>query len=260
VTKSLFLSLLAAGVLGASLSAASAQQFVDYAPILGGTTSNHHWSDFALPPGASPSVAGKAGQWPQGIAPNGSGAGYIFSGNASFPDDYTDFFDGSGIYTFFSETHFQVSSSAPLAGVESLVFQMSIAAGLSGAMGGSPLTFAAVPTLTLTLSDSSTVSVGAADYSLLQAATPTYIPAFGINTVLESYGFQWDLSEYGDIASYTLNWQVAYHSITYGLDTTESTQSHSESVLQAIPEPSTWLLLGLGGVFLAVRFRPAKNS
>lgn len=260
MTKKPFLSLLAAGVLGASLSAASAQQFVDYAPILGGTTSDHLWSNFALPPGVAPSVAGKAGQWPQGIAPNGGGAGYTFSGNANFPNDYTDFFDGSGIYAFFSETHFQVSSSAPLTGLESLVFQMSIAAGLSGSMGGSPLTFAAVPTLTLTLADSSTVSVGAANYSLLQASTPTYIPAFGINTVLESYGFQWDLSTYGDIASYTINWQVAYHSITYGLDTTESTQPHSENLLQTIPEPSTWLLLGVGGLLFAVRFRPAGNS
>lgn len=244
-------------MLGVSLSAAPAQ-FVDYSPILEGTTSDHQWSNFTLPDGVSPGVNGTAGQWPAGIGPNGGGAGYVFSGSPSFPSETTDFV-GDGIYTFFSATHFQLTSTAPLAGMESFVFQMSIAAGLSGPMGGTPLTFESLPSLTLTLADNSVVNVGAADFSLLQASASVVVPIVGA-TILESYGFQWDLSTYSNIASYTLNWQVAYHSITYGLDTTESTQPHSESVLQAIPEPSTWLLLGVGALLIAVRIRHARNS
>ncbi len=53
------------------------------------------------------------------------------------------------------------------------------------------------------------------------------------------------------ISSYTVNWKVAQHSITYGMDLTE---------VQAVPEPSSWAMVLLaGGALFLFRARQRQS-
>lgn len=253
---------LAATVLAGGAVQASAQSFVDYTPTLGPTFEEHTWTNFTLPAGVSSGTSGNAGQWAgtttptnHGIAANdGSTANQFYvpltpAGLAANPSDTTDFV-GGGIYAFFTPTHYAVTSSAPLANTNTLVFQLSLGSGLSGAFGGAPMDFLSAPTLKLTLADNSIVSL-AANYSLLEGSTPYTVTQIGLNTTLETLGYQWDLSSVGQaITGYEIDFQTAYHAMVFGADTTASTQSFNTSVLSTVPEPGTAMfgLLLIGGL------------
>lgn len=256
--------LLSAAAILAHATPGAAQTFVNYASSLGGTTLHHTWSGFTLPPGVSPGVAGTAGQWAGtstptnlGFASNGGSAADQFyvpltpGGTAQFSAETTDFV-GGGICTFFSPTHFQLSSTAPLASTETFVLQLSVAAGTPTPSGGAPTNFLSAPTLKLTLADTSVVTLGA-DFSLVQSTGPYTVPVLGFNTTLSTIGYQWDLSSVTQpITSYTIDYQVAYHGMIFGADSVASTEVHSESVLTAVPEPSTAVFgaLAVGGLLV----------
>lgn len=226
-------------------------EFADYEDILGGTLTDGTWSGLSSSsrPGYPASVGGNFNQWPAPIQPDGGNASLLLGPTTGFETDATDFLSdevGGGIYTFFSRTHFSIQSSAPLAGLQSLVFQVYMA---EGDDTGS-LTVKGTPSLSLTTTVGSFVVP--ATYSLLLSSTPASVNGFDTNLNLLAY--QWDLSGVeGAIQSYSLDWQVAMHSINYGANLTESTAVHSEDIL-AVPEPSI-ALLAIAGLSFALFFR-----
>ena len=259
------LALLAVSAL-LGLTAASSAQMVDYEPLLGGSTDHYQWTSFTIPPGVSTGTGGNAGQWAgtttptnQGIAANGGSAlNTLFyvpltgSGTAANPSETTDFV-GGGIYTFFSATHFEITSSGPLSDLESLTLQLSFAQGLTGAFGGTPTDYFAVPSLKLTLDDDSTVTLPFT-FSLLESSGSVYVPAINGNDVVNQWGYQWDLSSVsGSIVGYSIDFQMPYHGVVLGADIVESDAIQTTSVLEAVPEPSTWALLALAGGLIGFR-------
>jgi hypothetical protein len=248
------LGLLTAGAIGQVIT----PDFNNYSTVLGGTTADYVWDGFnaSTPPtGLEASINGAAGQWLQGIAPNGGASGIIFSGNPGFPADNTDFLSTSeygGIYAFFTQTHFQISSTVPLNHLESLTLQIFMAEGLTGAEGGTAQALAMAPTITLT----TTAGTFTLNPTYTSPGTPVPATIFGMATSLDPLDYQWDLSGVaGTPESYTLNWQTSYHSVTYGEDVTESSAvNQSDILVQAVPEPSTGSAL-LGGLGLLVLFR-----
>ena len=238
--------------------------FASFGSALGGTTNDYQWSGFAaetMPSGVSSSTNGMAGQWPQGILSSSNSPSATFSGNTSFPTDYTDFLatsNGGGIYAFFTQTHYQVTNSSPLSGLESLTFQIYSAEGLSGAFGGSAVNLAVAPTLTVTTA--SGTQTLAATFSSLLGQTSAVVN--GSSTFLDDTGYQWDLSSITQpITGYSINWQSSYHGVNYGEDLTESSSVIHNDVLAA-PEPSRAMLLLLAfiGVLLRRRRTGRANS
>ena len=127
----------ALAILALTSSAAFAQAFVptynNYVPGIGGTSADYKWdvfTDATKPAGVSSSISGLASQWLTGIAPIGGSTNILFSGSSAFGSDTTDFLSSSsqgGIYSFFSQTHFQINSVVPLTGMQSLVVQLALA-------------------------------------------------------------------------------------------------------------------------------------
>jgi len=265
MNKTKLLSLVVLGLAG-SLGSAQAQTFVNYSAVTGGTTADHRWTNFTLPPGVSSGTSGTAGQWAgtttatnNGIAADGGSATNLFyvpltgTGTALNPSETTDF-AGGGVYTFFSQTDFTVSSTTPLSGLKTLVFQLNLATGLTGAFGGSPADYSATgtPKLTLQISGGGSYVAQAATYSLLEDSSTTFVAAIGTNTDVHTWGYQWDLSAVsGTITGYTINFESAYHTVIQGADVTQSTSILGSNVLTTVPEPSTYMLmaLGLGAIF-----------
>lgn len=258
-------SLAALAILGLTTAGAFAQAIVpnynSYTSILGGTTADYQWSGYSSetrPAGVAGGTSGTASQWLTGIAPNGGTAGILFSGNPSFGSDTTDFIsatNGGGIYSFFSQTHFQISSNVPLSNMETLVVQLSIAEGLSGMFGGSAVALAAAPTLTLVTSTGTFTSI-APSYSLLASQFAALVN--GSNTNVDLFNYQWDLSGIsGAVQSYTVQWQAPFHGEIFGQDVTESSAVHSNNVL--VPEPSTGIA-AIGGMAMLLGFRRMRRN
>lgn len=231
--------------------------FNNYSSALGGTTADYQWSTFTSetrPAGVGASMAGTAGQWAGGIAPNNDPSSTTdrFSGTPGYGTETTNFLgasSGGGIYSFMSQTHFSLTSTSPVSTLESLVVQIHMAKGSDPAAVNNEFVSAPLLTLTTTLGTQTL----ATDFSLLLNTSSTII--FGNPTDIDLLGYQWDLSGIsGTITGYSVDWQVAAHSITYGAATTESTATHTSSVL-AVPEPSTYVMLMAGMGVLLWKFR-----
>ena len=189
---------------------------------------------------------GGAGVWPAPIAADGGSATATF--NHTNSTDTTDFLSasayGGGIYSFFSETAFNINQTAPLSNLSSLTFQIYQAAGVDS--NATNNLYVGLPTLTLNLGNNTQDVITASPGTIL-SSTPAVV--FGQSTSLDDVGFTFDVSGVTQpIDSYTVNWQTATHSITYGFDVTEAEP-------QAVPEPSTYAMIGLGFIPLFWRFR-----
>lgn len=231
----------------------------NYSPILGGNTATYSWSGFnrATYPLDN---SGTAANWgvtpgmPSSIGPsNVVSANYSFAPTPGFGTDTTNFLpasQGGGIYSFFSASHFSLTSTSPLADLNSLVFQIFVAAGFDN-----PNTFTGAadligsPSLTLTLQGGGTQVIPLlSSYLNSSEASTVQFP-----TTLDLLSFEWDLSGVTqNITGYSVSWQAAYHSITYGMSVFESDAVHTSSIL-AVPEPSSVMLLSLGALGLLAR-------
>jgi hypothetical protein len=196
-----------------------------------------------------PTLANNSQAWPAPIASDvASSRQTFFQKTPGFEQDYTDFTDaggGGGIYSFFSNTHFEITSGLAAAGITAFELQISTSE------GSDDVDITVPPTLTL-FTTSGQVSLAPTSSSLL-SQTPVTIASFGnaqVNIDLE--GYEWDVSAYtGTITGATFDWQVDTHSITYGAE-----------LAQAVPEPSSALLLLFCGapiLFRRARGRPRNT-
>jgi hypothetical protein len=184
---------------------------------------------------AHPGYPGISGSqvWPASIgADSPSGSLAFFQKQAGFDTETTDFLGGAsggGIYSFFSNTHLEISVGAALAQVSSVRLELSIA------LGGTGQDVIAAPTLTLnTTSGSFTLTPTT---SGLLGATPVNV--FGSDTNINLEGYTWDVSSFtGTINSFKVDWQVDQHSISYG-------GQISQGAATTVPEPSSSMLFAM---------------
>lgn len=145
-------------------------------------------------------------------------------------------------FTIAPAGNFTLTGSA-ITGLENVIFQIQ-ATNRDGEI------FAALPTLTI---GSTTLD---ADYFSLFAKIENYSTGGFGDQDMDFYAFQWDLSglsiSEGD--SFSINWTGLANSGIFGMQLNQG-----DTFLQVVPEPSTWLLLGLGlTIFLIMRRRRAN--
>ena len=209
------------------------------AASLGNTVVIDTWTN--LSKDAHPTYPGISGSqiWPSSLASDvASSRQALFRKQTGADADTTDFLSvnpfGGGIYSSDSTTRFEITSGV-LANLETLQLQISLEGSISGV------------TLTLTTT-TGTITGLLPDSSTLLDETMLNIPGFGVNPV-DLNAYQWDLSAYaGTITNVSVDWSVSAHSITYGEQLAQASQS-------TVPEPGSTLLLTLGGSLATLRFR-----
>ena len=216
-------------------------QFLD--PNLPGGTDFDGWENLTVtnPQIASanppfPSFPG-SNPWPEAIESDASG-----SGDANF--DKTSGFGypaSVSIYASpFGNGTFQISDSTPIAGLETVLFQIEIGEGSSGFLAGDA---------TLTVNGNTPVALF--DSGFVGSST-TDNPFGGGNLNISVFGFQWDLSGLGPITSFDVDFGTAGTSTTiFGLRLDQGDQFTPV----VIPAPGAVALLGLGALGTATRRR-----
>lgn len=198
---------------------------------------------------------------PNGGTWTGSGYGSFPSGEGLYAISFSNFFNGR-------QNTLGVFEANPILNLKNVVFQVEIG-GANGydfwnpdvesnaetAFGTIPSTLGLIensamyPQLTITLATNEKITL-TADFSALLARGyngSIEVPSGDEEIWINLYGFQWDLSEYTNITSYVITFTPVEHSTVYALQLDQS-----DVFTQAVPEPSTWLLLGLGVTALLV--------
>lgn len=149
-----------------------------------------------------------------------------------------------------------LSSSNPLAGLQTVLFQIQIGEAVTHDFYNEVL-----PTLSFTVAGDSTT------YSLTASATSLYdqfyngtvaMPTGDEPLYINSYAMWFDLSAIsGDVDSYSVSWNAVQHAQVYGVSIQQDNVPLSDSSLlpSAVPEPSTALLGALGSLALLRRRR-----
>lgn len=282
-------AMVVAGLLAASQASAQTYGYYpdhqfDYASQLSGDVSNNSWvnlSGFAGPSGTPiagvPGLTGTGGfpgatMWgPQASQINtssGSVSGAELGGanltkvangaggTGAYGAGASIYFGGFSDVINYNGGTLSVVDSTPLAGLETVVFQVGI---------GEAWTYDffnhALPTLTVTTAGGTSAPL-AADFS-------QKIEAFDNGTVtmptgeevvyINQYALQWNLSGYSDITSLAVSFNGVQHAQLYGLTLTEG---DTFSQVVAVPEAGTYMMMlsGLGGVAFLVRRRRTSSS
>lgn len=260
--KPLALAAVAATMLAAGTAqAADGWDPIDYTTQLTGNVSDNYWSDLSST-GTGPGYGGFPGTtpWPApGIASqqnvNGSAA-YLTKVNGPaggpYPAGGSIYFGGFSAAVNYNGGQIIATDSTPVADLETVVYQVAI---------GEAWTYDfwndAAPTLTLNLAGGGTTTV-AADFSetLAKIDNGTVSMPTGEEVVyINLYAYQWDLSSYDDIASYSLSFNGVQHAQLYDL---RLTQSDTFTQVVAVPEAGTYALFtaGLGLIGGLARRRP----
>lgn len=148
-----------------------------------------------------------------------------------------------------------VSTTVPLASLESVVFQIQI-----GGAGAYEFYDNALPSLSYTVAGDATLhAVAGSAVSVYNKfnngtfSTPTGPEPLYINT----YAIWFDLSSVtGTIDSVSVSWTAVQHAQVYGVSLQQDSVAGSASLLPAaaaVPEPSALLLGGVGMIFLLRR-------
>ena len=134
---------------------------------------------------------------------------------------------------------FAIGDSISLAGLETVVFQLEIEG--VGASWTSVLSG-------LSLNYNGGAQALAYQYSQVVSAVNTG-EMFGQPSTRFTLAFQWDLTAIaGPVNSFNVAWTAAEHSIASNIQ-----MNQGDTMLQAVPEPSTWLLFGLGVAAISLR-------
>lgn len=224
-----FLSLIVSAALPVAVYA---EGFVD--PGFGGSTVTETWYfNTANGVGGGSGGAYGMGPWANGVVSasttDSSYAQSVFnkvSGGA--------YATGNSLYTLFStETVFSVTNSDPMANLETLFLQVDIAAQQSftdiilSIDGGTPFSYT--------------------DVFIIDSEAMEFNGQEGVSGI---FGFQWDLRGLGSISEYTISFAAGQHTSLNSIRVDEG-----GVYAQAIPEPSTYALLGFGIVAAGVAYR-----
>jgi hypothetical protein len=220
-------------------------------PGFSGTTQYDGWNQSGLSGASNPGYPGfmtGANAWPSPIGSNlGSDATFNKLSGEGFP---TNGF-GGGIYVFTGGPgagtggDFKLLDSTPVTSLKTVLFQID----LEGVGTGWQDYFTG---LTLNYNGGA------------QGLTHNFQTIFSTGAPLgggtrQIVAFQWDLSAVsGSITSYDISWHSNEHSLFYGVQLDQS-----DTMLQVVPEPSTWLMVLVGvGLLLAYRrrFRSEPNT
>lgn len=182
-----------------------------------------------------------SGPWPTALVSDGVGS----AGNAGFNKVSGNGYPASeAIYNFpgfsppFIPGDYSVDNNAPLAGLETVVFQIDVGEGDGF--------FDAVPILSL----NSGASQLTADFTSTSAGRDFTNPQDSEETLTSTvFAYQWDLSAAGAITDYAIQWGSAAHSTIYAMQL-----DSGDSFAQVVPEPGAFaaiagaLALGLVAV------------
>lgn len=245
-------------LLAAAFCQAGTQAAIVNIPM-GGTTSTDEWTETALTAGSGyPGFPGNE-PWPSGITANvGGGATLIKTGNGvgggPFPAGSGIYFGGYSAEPNTFGGSLGVQDLTPLAGVQTIIFQIEIGESLGydfvsppmlSINGGGPIT----PTYS-SLFDQQQIGIFDAP---VVGPTPLF---------LNSYAFQWDVREFS-ASNFQIDFSAVQHATISGLRVDQSTIAYDDSILPApIPEPSAWALLGISATVLCywMRFQRRTKS
>ncbi len=176
---------------------------------------------------------------------NGTGGGPYVGGSSIY-------FGGSSTVANTNGGALAITDETPLLGLETIVLQLEI-----GQVYGHSFFNDALPTLTYTYNDGTgdvTVSSVASTYSniLVQVQNGTMM---GEPVYVNLYALQWDLSAVtGEIIDYTINFNAVQHAQVYAAQVNQS-----DTMTQAVPEPSTYAMLIAGSAMLFWRMRRRES-
>lgn len=177
---------------------------------------------------------------------NGSGGGpYAASGSMYFGGFSSTINNNGG--------SLGVTDSTPVANLSNIVYQLQIGEAWTYDFYNNVL-----PTLSYTTSSGTVTNISATNWSLLeQYDNGTVSMPTGEETVyINTYAMQWDLSGVTeDITSFTISFTGVQHGQVYSMQLDQS-----DTYIQAVPEPATGVMLGLGSVFFVWRLRRRKAS
>lgn len=221
-------------VLSATVSMTAHAQVAFLVISLPGTTSQDTWTDLTAAnyPGY-PTYTTSSNSWPSPIASTGGNGDLDLNKTAGlgFPSN------GGGIYVGgMSSGTGSFSIDTPVAGalasLETVVFQIEIEG--VGSDWGDVLS-------NVNLSYNGGLQTLAPDFVQELAAINTGI-VFGSPSTKFTLAFQWDLSALVEpVDSFHLTWTGAEHSLTSSLQVNQG-----DTMVQVVPEPSTYALLLLG--------------
>lgn len=146
----------------------------------------------------------------------------------------------------------QVAQASPLGGLQTIVFQVQI----GDAFGFDFFQPSGFPALTL---DGISSQVPVSFINLVNRFENGVDPQFGTPVFINTWGYQWNLTNGQAPASYAIDMSGVAHSQIYALRVDETDVLQSSAV---VPEPSVTNLLAITGliclVFLARRLRKAR--
>lgn len=216
--------LLTGGILPAEAQVA----YSDFlSPSFGGTTSTDGWFDLNSTnfPGYG-SFGTAMNPWPAPIGSNQSGSGDALLDKLAGTSGYVASAATNAIYSPNATGTFMISDTTPVSGLSNLLIQVSS----TGNIGTSAFT------LDINGGDQ---NIAPTDSALLFSG--------GVNTSFGPatkyiWAFQWDLSAFGPISSFSASWTTAEpHNLTFGARVDQGSE-----YVEAVPEPSTCLLLAIG--------------
>lgn len=193
---------------------------------LGGSQSDVVWEDFS---NANPT-----------LAPT-TGSGMVMPSNGGYQASMGFYkWSGAGAYTLtFNKSDFSFDA-------QTVVLQLQWGLNTEYTLTDSLLSF-----------NGGSQNIAATWSGQTSLISPVYVPSMGGNVDFSVYTWQWDLSSLAeDITSITISVNPSIHTSTVAGSLEVGGGVHSEAVFTAVPEPSTWLLLGVGcGVVLMFRHR-----
>lgn len=235
-----------------------AQDFID--PGFTGTTSYDQWGGFNSTSYPGYGGYGSTAAWPAPIGSNigASGdatlnkvSGYGYPGTTAGANYiYSSLFGGQAANTnpAIAVGTFSITDTTPVAGLETVMFQIQVSSWTSI---GNP--FPSGSPYPLLSYNGGAQNLWSNNLALLYRGEFSNEYGTGITDV---WAFQWDLRDIPEeITSFTFTWSVTNHAQQYQMRVDQGSE-----YVQAVPEPSTLGLFGLGAVGLAFLRRRARQA